>query len=204
MSAAGVGNSPRSRITLLLLVAAFASPFLLSWYLFNFTQVGRHGGGASHGQLLVPPRPLPGVLLYDPAGKQENGVLRSKWSLLYLVSGPCERPCQNALYMMRQLRLALGRHAHRVQRVLVIYGSFPPEPAALQDYPGQMVMAGLAVDGDDPGHSFRLLDGDEPLRAGRMYLVDPMGNLMLAWPVGTEPAGIIADLKRLLGYSGAG
>jgi len=34
--------------------------------------------------------------------------------------------------------------------------------------------------------------------------VDPMGNLMLAWPAGTDPGGIMTDLRQLLRYSGAG
>jgi hypothetical protein len=67
-----------------------------------------------------------------------------------------------------------------------------------------LVIAGSALDGDDAGRSFRLHDGDDPLAAGRLYIVDPMGNLMLAYPAGTDPVGIIADLKRLLRYSGAG
>jgi cytochrome oxidase Cu insertion factor (SCO1/SenC/PrrC family) len=206
MSTPGIGGPQRSRLILLLLAAIFAAPVALSWYLFNFTQVGRDGGSASHGQLVTPPRPLPEAPLYDLAGRQEVGVLRSRWSLLYLIAGSCERPCQDALDRLRQLRLALGRNDDRVQRVLVVYGRFPPDlpAAAPQAYPGQLVMAGSAVDGDDPGRSFRLFDGDIPLRAGRVYLVDPMGNLMLAWPAGINPAGIIADLNRLLRYSGAG
>ena len=200
------GSLRRSRMVFLLLVAMFAAPLALSWYLFNFTQVGRGSGNASHGQLVVPPRPLPGAPLYNITDRQEAGVLRVKWSLLYLLSGPCERACVDALDQMRQLRLAMGRHGDRVQRVLVVYGRFPPDMPAMapQAYPGQSVMAGSAVDGDDPGRSFRLFDGDAPLRSGRMYLVDPMGNLMLAWPAGTDPGGIIADLRQLLRYSGAG
>ncbi|OGT79901.1 MAG: hypothetical protein A3H91_07295 [Gammaproteobacteria bacterium RIFCSPLOWO2_02_FULL_61_13] len=206
MSVPGSGGLRRPRIMLLLLVVIFAAPFAVSWYLFNFTQVGRDSGSQSHGQLVAPPRPLPEVSLYDIGGRQEAGILRSRWSLLFLISGPCERSCVEALDRLRQLRLALGRHSDRVQRVLVVYGRFPPElPAALtKDYPGQMLVAGSAVDGHQAGYNFRLFDGDTPLRAGRVYLVDPMGNLMLAWPAGIDPAGIIADLRRLLRYSGAG
>ncbi len=206
MSVPEIGSLRRTRVMLLLLVAMFAAPFAVSWYLFNFTQVGRDSGSRSHGQLVIPPRPFPAAPLYDIAGRQEAGVLRSRWSLLYLISGPCGRPCVDALDRLHQLRVALGMHSQRVQLVLVVYGRFPPDlpAAAPQDYPGQMIMAGSAVDGDNAGYSFRLFDGDTPLRAGRMYLVDPMGNLMLAWSAGTDPASIIADLKRLLKYSGVG
>jgi len=206
MNLAQTGGRWRSRSMLLLLVAIFAAPFALSWYLFNFTGVGRNNASASHGQLLIPPRPLPEAPLYDLAGRREAGVLRTRWSLLYLIPSSCERPCVDALDRLRQLRLALGRHSQRVQRVLVVYGTFPPDlPVTVSgNFPGQLVMAGSAVDGAVPGYSFRLFDGDTPLSAGRVYLVDPMGNLMLAWHPGTDAAAIIADLKRLLRYSGAG
>ena len=191
---------------LLLLMALFAAPFAVSWYLFNFTQVGRDSASRSHGQLVVPPRPLFAAPLYDIVGRQEAGVLRSRWSLLYLITGPCDRSCVDALGLLRELRVALGMYSQRLQPVLVVYGRFPPDlpVAAPQNYPGQLIMAGSAVDGDNAGSSFRLFEGDTPLRAGRMYLVDPMGNLILAWSTGTDPAGIIADLKRLLRYSGVG
>lgn len=206
MSAPEPTTVRRKRAMLLLLVTVFAAPFILSWYLFHFTQLGRGGAGGSHGQLVVPPRLLPEAVLNDPGTQGESGLLREKWTLLYLVSGSCDQPCLQALLQMRQLRLALGRHAHRLQRALVIYGNFPPDLPAdvLKEYPGQLIMAGWAVDGEDPGRHFRLFENDDPLRAGRLYLVDPMGNLMLAWPAGTEPGGIINDLNRLLKYSGAG
>lgn len=206
MNAESPTKMRRQRLVFLLLVVVFSAPFALSWYLFHFTQVGRGAGAGSHGQLVVPPRPLPDVELHEPGGAPAGTQLRRKWTLLYLLPGPCAESCAGALYQMRQTRLALGRHAQRVQRALVVYGDFPPAlPAAvLQEYPGQLVLSGSALDGDDPGRSFRLHDGDDPLAAGRLYVVDPMGNLMLAYPAGTEPGGIIDDLERLLKYSGAG
>lgn len=197
---------PRQRVVILLLAMIFAAPFAVSWYLFHFTQVGRGGSDVSHGRLIVPPRPLPAAELLTPQGLQTGDMLRRRWTLLYLLPGACEEDCVAAMYRMRQLRLALGRHAHRVQRALVVYGEFPPRlpPEALREYAGQGVIAGSALDGDDPGRVFRLHDGDDPLAAGRLYLVDPMGNLMLAYPAGTAPGGIIDDLERLLRYSGAG
>lgn len=206
MKAEDAAGIHRQRRIIILLVAVFSAPFLVSWYLFNFTQAGRGGGDGSHGKLVVPPRPLPAVELQEPTGAQTADMLRRKWTLLYLLPDKCGEACLGALYQMRQLRLALGGNGQRVQRVLVVYGEFPPAlPATvLQEYAGQMVIPGSALDGDDAGRSFRLHAGDNPLSAGRLYVVDPMGNLMLAYPAGTEPGGIVTDLKRLLRYSGAG
>ena len=49
-----------------------------------------------------------------------------------------------------------------------------------------------------------VLDEQDPMRAGRVYLVDPLGNLMMSYQPEDEPSGMIKDLERLLKYSGLG
>jgi len=191
--------------TLILLVSLFAAPVILAWLLFNYTQIGRGGGdGTSHGHLIDPPRQLPDLSLADPAGDGETAKLYGKWSLVYLVDGDCDRRCDQNLYRLRQIRLAQGRHADRVQRVLLDLG---PGRAGLtarqqQEYAGQLLAdpvspAGLL-------QQFRLAAGDQPVAAGRTYIVDPRGFLMMSYAADTDPGGIIDDLKRLLRYSGSG
>ena len=48
------------------------------------------------------------------------------------------------------------------------------------------------------------VEGEQPLDSGRIYLVDPLGNLMMSYSVDDAPRGIIKDLHRLLKYSGLG
>jgi hypothetical protein len=38
----------------------------------------------------------------------------------------------------------------------------------------------------------------------RIYLIDPLGNLMMWYPPGAPPKGMLEDLKRLLGLSHVG
>jgi cytochrome oxidase Cu insertion factor (SCO1/SenC/PrrC family) len=40
--------------------------------------------------------------------------------------------------------------------------------------------------------------------AGRTYLVDPLGNLLMSYPPGADRAGILKDLKQLLRLSHVG
>jgi hypothetical protein len=40
--------------------------------------------------------------------------------------------------------------------------------------------------------------------AAHIYLVDPLGNLMMRFPVDPDPARVIKDLKQLLKFSGFG
>jgi len=51
---------------------------------------------------------------------------------------------------------------------------------------------------------FPTYDGAAPDAAGRSYLVDPLGNLMMSYPADAAPKGMLKDLKRLLRLSHIG
>ena len=90
--------------------------------------------------------PNPPIELGDidlPAGGDAGAEARltGRWTFLYLHQGDCGPPCEDALVLMRQVRLALGKDASRVQRVFV------PEAAQLNR--GQ-VGAGVSRHGRSP------------------------------------------------------
>lgn len=195
------------RWILVILFVLFALPATLSWFLFNYTDFGRGKGEDSHGELIIPPRLLPDVELNDPSGASEKPPgLYGKWNLVYLVSGECDRYCEQNLYRMRQVRLAMGKHAHRVQRLLINYGETPVKLSGrqLREYPGQLLLKVAGMKGLNDPALFKLPDDDMPLPAHRIYIVDPRGFLMMSYTPDTDPAGIIKDLKRLLRYSSIG
>jgi cytochrome oxidase Cu insertion factor (SCO1/SenC/PrrC family) len=179
-------------------------PYLAAWLLFNYATFWRDGGADRHGQLIRPLRMLPNLALIDPSGSVRGARLHGKWTLVYLVRGTCDSACAENLYRMRQLRLTVGQDAPRVQRLLVVYGADPGallSPSQLHDYAGQLVVSGALLHESTPAKRFRLGADDRPFAAHRLYLVDPLGNLMMAYAPDTRPRGITDDLKRLLKYS---
>lgn len=195
----------RSTWVLYALLFLFAAPLALSWWMYNFTELGRDGGAYSHGDLILPPRAVPDLELLDPIAGM-RGHVRGKWNLVFLAHSGCDTRCEQRLYMMRQLWLAMGRDAQRLQRVLMLVDA-ANEPAAdswPQQYPGQLVALVNRIDAETITGIFSLETDDQPLIAGRLYLIDPLGNLMMSYPSGTDPAGIIKDLKRLFKYSRIG
>lgn len=193
----------RHRMILIVLALIFLAPVLGSWIMFYLTDFGRNGEGpSSHGTLIVPPRKIDDVVLIDPENGGQSHRLYGKWNIVYLVSGACGPACEDKLYEMRQLRLAMGRDAGRVQRVLVVYGGRPPtlSGAQMEKYQGQLLVHATG----QMQTVFKLTDTERPLDRQRLYIIDPRGNLMMSYPEGTEPAGIIKDLKRLLKYSSIG
>ena len=194
-------------LILLLLFAVFALPPLLSWFLFNYTDMGKNHRAGEHGTLVVPPRPVPDwelTNLPDETGADKR--LHGKWSLVYPLNGKCREACGRNLYKMRQLRLATGKYAQRVQRVMLVVNNdrHALTRAQLLDYPGQLLLFPENVDNETLLRLFRLSAGDQPFDHDRLYLVDPLGNLMMSYAAATEPEGIIKDLKRLLKYSRIG
>lgn len=197
----------QKKLMLILLFAVFALPPALSWFLFNYTEAGRRAEGVQHGTLVTPPRPLPDWDLLDPLADSDTGQrLRGKWSLIYLLRSACQASCNENLHRMRQIRLATGRYAPRVQRVVLVASGAKDalSRAQLTDYTGQLLLFPGAISDGRLSGLFSLGVGDRPFEAQRLYLVDPMGNLMMSYAADSEPVGIIRDLKRLLRYSGTG
>ena len=183
--------TPRSK--LLLLMALFAVPIAASWFTYNYL---RPEGGASYGELLLPPTGVTEQRLEDPAGMRfDFSHLRGKWVLVASDSGACAEVCVTKLSTMRQVRLALGRNAGRVARVFVVDDLRPPAAAALAPYEGTLVA--LTPKG------MQLPPGAANDRA-HVYLVDPNGNVMMRWPAAADPKRMLGDLQRLLKASQIG
>ena len=121
--------------------------------------------------------------------------LAGKWVLVASDSGECPAACVEKLTTLRQVRLALGRNAERVERVLVIDDLRRPDPAVLKDF------AGTAIVLTPPG--LQLPPGAVNDRA-HIYLVDPRGNVMMRWAAGADRKRMLADLQRLLKASQIG
>jgi cytochrome oxidase Cu insertion factor (SCO1/SenC/PrrC family) len=194
----------RNQAILIILFAVFALPPLLSWYAFNYTDLGKQRSTGGHGTLIAPPRPLPAWDLVDRGGMATP--LHGKWTLVYPLNGNCREDCLRNLYRMRQLRLAVGKNAGRLQRAVLVVSRDRNAVTVeqLQDYPGQLLLFPENMDGDALRSLFALTTGDRPFAGERLYLIDPLGNLMMSYARTADPKGIIKDLSRLLKYSRTG
>jgi len=192
----------RSRLGLIGLAALFFVPLALSFYLYYGTS-WRPSGGAQHGELIDPARPLPEVALTRAdGGPADAGLLRGDWHLVYLGDGACSTTCREALVKARQVRLALDRDVNRVSRVFLYTGSVPDTGYLAAEHP-DLVAASLD---DEAGRAVlsAFPQDPSPQAAGHLYIVDPLGNLMMRYPADTAPRAILTDLERLLRLSHIG
>lgn len=195
----------KNRVILILIILIFVAPLAGSWLLLNFTDIAEKHGKNNHGDLIIPPRPLPNIKLIDPLSEANKGQLHGKWSMLYIADSSCDQICIENLYRMRQIRLATGKHYKRIQRVLLIQqGNAGGLAQIFKDYSGQLLMTTDNINVNKFMDNFRFERTEIPARKHRIYLIDPLGNLMMRYSPDTNPAGIIKDLNRLLRASRIG
>jgi len=189
-------DARRGRLTLLLIIAVFLIP-LVAAYLYRPT-----GEPGNHGRLVDPPHPLEAFDMTgvdgEPAGLD---TLTGKWSLIYLGGGECGEPCRDSLYKIERVRLTQGKHMDRVQALYLA-----PQSMAADTMSETLVQfKGLEGYRLTPAQLEAMAPGYD-LSAGdnRIYLVDPLGNLMMFYPAEADPNGMKDDLKRLLKVSQIG
>lgn len=198
------GNDKNNKIILILIVIAFTSPLILSWYVFNYTNFLENRGMSNHGELIVPPRPIVDLSLIDPINADRKESLHGKWSMVY-VARSCDKLCVDNVYRMRQIHIAMDKHSLRVQKVLLLTQQHANElPDLLVNYAGQQVINTDLLDTNALLDKFRLTSSDNPLEAGRIYIIDPLGNLMMSFEPDANPRDIMQDLKKLLRASRIG
>lgn len=181
----------RSLRSLWLLIALTVAPIVASYVAYYFWQPSGH---VNYGELLAP------RLLPDATFRRADGApfhwreLAGKWVLVTADSGRCAAYCQQKLVYIRQVRLAQGTDMERIERVWLITDYAKPDAALLAQHPGlQLIQAA--------GSDFLKLFPVEKALADHIYVVDPLGNLMMRYPREPDPRKMLKDLARLLRHS---
>ena len=170
------------RIKLLLLMSLFAAPALAAWVVH---QVWPAPATSIYGELL-PPAMLGFSGITDAAGQPADlAALRGRWVLLTVANGDCGSVCRRQLHLARQVRIAQGRERERVVQALIQTEGAAPADLAFT----YRVSAGALADWPEPA---------------RTYVVDPLGRVMLRFPVAGEGRGMLRDLRQLLKASKIG
>jgi ferric-dicitrate binding protein FerR (iron transport regulator) len=174
------------RVKLALLAAFFVLPVAAGWLIWWLDLAP--GSAGNYGTLLRP----------QPVALPAAGALKGKWVLVQFDGGACDAACERKLYFMRQVRRAQGREMERVARLWLLTDSVQPAPRLLQAIEGTVVA---------PRNGIDAANGAFPAEGAvtdHIYLVDPLGNLMMRFPKDPDPARVIKDLQRLLRASSFG
>ena len=188
----------RGRWMLFLVLAVCAAPVILSYLTYYVIKPERRN---NYGQLIDPRQyPIPDLGTVSLEGKPATlDDYRGKWLLLQADAGACEKRCADKLYYQRQLRLTQGKERERVERVWLVTDDAPLSTVLMKEYDGTRI---LRVDA-------KKLAAWLPVDAGtsvedHLFVIDPLGNLMMRFPKDPDYNKVKKDLIKLLKASSIG
>ena len=204
------------KLALLIITAMFVLPLVLAWLMYSGSLNFEPGSTRNLGMLVEPPLQInwQEVLavqqqqdMDQPPGSGPD-LLLEHWVILYPVPEPCESSCQQRAASLRQIHLAAGRHQSRVRLALMLGDTNPQESVALlhgiypkftliRDPGGTLNNALVTVRGGALGE----MTAKDRLATDSIYLIDPLGNIMMYYAAEADPNHIKQDLKRLLTWS---
>ena len=179
-------TNSRGLRTMLGLAALFFVPLFLAFALY-------YGGGwrpaqsTNHGVLLTHPVKITAPWPAD------------KWTLVQVGTARCDDACRKALHVTRQTWLSLAKDLDRVQRVLIAPGDCCEAAFLAQQHPGLS-----RLDPADRATAALLAALPAGVPDRTIWLVDPLGNLIMHFDTRDNPKGMLADLKKLLNLSHIG
>jgi len=191
-------QSGRARRQVILVSALFLGPLLVAALLYYGNSSWLPIGRTNHGHLLVPIENI-----YSEGGQNSKPLLSAgenegRWLLFYLNMAECDDACQEALHRLRQSRLMLGSEMARVRRVF-LHGAAAPDTLFIErEHRGLMML------GDQDLGEFLHSKQPQDLPPGGLFLVDPLGNLVMYFSAELEPGDMVDDIKHLLDLSQIG
>ncbi len=183
----------RGRLILLGISALFIIPIIAAALLYFGPSEWRPVAHMEHGNLVTPPVELPATVFESSAGPFR---FREVWTLIVLANEQCDATCIKALENIRQIRLSLGPKIPRLQTVFLPRDSRAIATLDLAAFPKLLIGERAAAD---------LVAGRlERWDNGQIFLVDPLGNLMMSYSPGISMGDVRADLGHLFKLSGIG
>jgi cytochrome oxidase Cu insertion factor (SCO1/SenC/PrrC family) len=188
----------RGRTRLLLILAVCAAPMLLSYLAYY---VIKPEGRTNYGTLIDPRNyPIPELHSTELSGEPTTlSDFQGKWVMLQVADAACGEACHERLMNMRQLRLMQGKDMDRIERVWLLTDREPVETMLMREFDGIHM---LRV---DPAAVTAWLPADaNTVAADHIYLIDPLGNLMMRFPKDSDPNKMKKDINKLLRASSIG
>jgi peroxiredoxin len=178
-----------------------ASPLIASYFTYYVIKPEKRN---NYGTLIDQrAHPVPAMATTTLDGRpQALEQFKGKWVMLMVGSGACPDVCQKQLFALRQLRLMQGKEADRIERVWLITDEEPLDTLIIREYDGTHM---LRADGTTVTRWLPVDSGTTP--ADHIYLIDPLGHLMMRFPKDPQlqqVRKVYKDVNKLLKASAVG
>ena len=190
----------RKRWMLIALMALFLSPVVAAW-------LWKPDAFRNRGDLIDPPRPLTNVQMIAPDGSSVDlNTFFGRWTYLFFVDADCNDSCKQLSDAIERVRLSQGKNNKRIRLIVVTLN--PDSLPSLSEI--RVAMPQTVVLALEPSKRERFLSqfisqtGALTQQPSKIFLVDPLGNLMMSYPVQSEATDLRKDISRLLRASRIG
>ncbi|MDB5755596.1 MAG: cytochrome oxidase subunit [Massilia sp.] len=171
----------RGRWKLLMVLAVCAAPMIFSYLTYY---VIKPTGRTNFGDLIDPrAHPIPALGATTLDGKPATlDAYKGKWVMLKVGPAACDQACKEQMFAIRQLRSMQGKEMERIERVWLVTDAEPLETILMRELDDVRMLRAPAA----------AVAKWLPLKQGAtlensIFLVDPLGNLMMRFP--PVPAG---------------
>ena len=190
----------RKRWMLIALMALFLSPVVAAW-------LWKPDAFRNRGDLIDPPRPLTNVQMIAADGSSVDlNTFFGRWTYLFFVDADCNDSCMQLSDAIERVRLSQGKNNKRIRLIVVTLN--PDSLPSLSEI--RVAMPQTVVLALEPSKRERFLSqfisqtGALTQQPSKIFLVDPLGNLMMSYPVQSEATDLRKDISRLLRASRIG
>jgi len=191
-----------NRLKFLSILALFLLPLLAAVLMFDGKLPLPSNKTVNQGKLIQPPVALDWAAASSDAAFAPAENLPHSWVILFVLPPICEQACLQKVTGLRQVHKAAGREQQRLR--LVLLSTSPVNEELLQQLLKIYDQFSLLT---DPSGSIQV-SLQTAFQRGSLadtelisYLVDPLGNIMMAYDMQNSEAGMSKDLKRLLTWS---
>lgn len=199
---------PRSIQPLIWIVVVCLAPIVFALLAYYLPALGvRPDNTSNYGTILDPQRPVPsaetlGLTTLD--GRPfDLASLKGQWVLATADQGACPESCVTKLFILRNSHASQGKNVERLSRVWFVTDDADIPDQILEAYQGTVIVRA------DPEKLAHFL---APQAAGPanqaltapMWIIDPLGNLMLEFPEDADPIRVRKDISKLIYNSRVG
>jgi hypothetical protein len=191
-----------NRLKLLAILALFILPLVLAALMFAGKIPLLSSETVNQGRLIQPPVPLDWNAAGIAAGGTSQEDLPGNWVILLPVPVSCGPDCLDKATGLRQVHRAAGREQQRIRLVLLREAAW--DEASIQRFLGIYDQFVLMLDPDLAlSGQLQMATANSHAEPGAItsYLVDPLGNIMMAYDTADSETRMSKDLKRLLKWS---
>ena len=170
-----------------MLLAMFVLPIAFGTLFFYANPNYFSESTVNYGELVRP------VIATDEGDIEIGGdaSLQGIWTMVY-VSSRCDEACEKAVADMKTIRTLMNADMRRIQRMIIIEDNSTPTSDDKTLIKARVI-------------SEKLTQSLKKYAENAIYLVDPIGNIMLYYePQNIDIRLVIKDLKRLFKYSRIG